>query len=1162
MKIGKLICLAIVCAAIAPLIALHAFSADGGVCFEFDAAADTAETFYENWYCGKRSDVAVSENGIGTSTAIIKRGSFGDYTVTFDIKITRGSETTASKTYFVSRIKAGEIISGDVNGLTGYDLGSVSAARPGYSGVFAGFSAHGIEIVVHTFDDDSQSGYGNVKAFFSAPDGVDFKSGGEMTVTDTETATEFYVRGEKLAAVKYTKNGDGSVSADITDSAGTVAAHTDRANVYSPGAVGFVPKGGTYTVGRIKMTANSGSAADSCFTLFDHDSILLKAGQVYRTDAEPGKTPAASGASGAVKETEAEEEAYKIGVKGVCVLIMFNVVCIGVAAGFFIMSDRRKVVLTAVAAMLAVSLAGNVLFGAGVIDIKSRYVTGTVSHEPEEERPALVISPVATTLDGKGNTPQIKLSASNQAAQDALGRKLPGYDEVGATKEGKYVGVFYLNWTTSATRELNDNTRILAQNPSDPQMGTPGEFHWWSEPEVGYADASDVWVIRRNMFYLDLAGVDYIYVDFTNGYIYEEAFGALLDTCLQMRAEGQDTPAIVPWCFGDDSGSYYDAGYLYSKYYSQEKYKTLWFYMDGKPLMEIKRIEENAGVYTKSKYLPVLDNKEMCDFFTFRYAWTTSPYDDGHFPGEPIWRWSWNCPIFFYPYTSGVYAYGWDEQEGVAEQMTISGGSYCNIGAGRSENRGTLDKFREKDVTGEGYYLEKQFKYLLKKHPETEYLNIQGWNEWMAQYFPELIRSGATSYGFVDQYNREFSRDLEPVKGAFTDNYYYQLCSIIRRFKGMEAPEEQSNETTIDMNGAFSQWDGLGGEYADFYNDTTWRDDTDPTGVITYKNETGRNDIVKSKVAYDRDSVYFYVQTAEDMTPYTDDNWMLLFIDGDGDPDTGWEGYDYLVNYEVIDKSGTVICEYKDGIWQETGVVSYRQRGNEMHIAVPRSLIGQTGGTLSFGFHWNDNVNNVYDLRCWFLEGDNAPERRNTYSFSAECAYGGGAGTVRRRSDPIRYMKAADVDAGTLGPGLLAEKYWLEPDYGKQPEIDLLMNAYGTEGNRVYSGIKDEIKLIGEEPYQAFALSFDGYIYVPEDADVHFTLRSDDGAALYVNDRLIVDNGGVHTERSESASVRLAGGFHKFRLEYFENGDGNSLLEYSCSVPGARFFCAGQGDMR
>ena len=61
----------------------------------------------------------------------------------------------------------------------------------------------------------------------------------------------------------------------------------------------------------------------------------------------------------------------------------------------------------------------------------------------------------------------------------------------------------------------------------------------------------------------------------------------------------------------------------------------------------------------------------------------------------------------------------------------------------------------------------------------------------------------------------------------------------------------------------------------------------------------GRNDIVDAKIARDAEYIYFYVETASAMTSPQDENWMMLFIDIDRNKSTGWEGYDYVVNYET-----------------------------------------------------------------------------------------------------------------------------------------------------------------------------------------------------------------------------------------------------------------------
>ena len=89
---------------------------------------------------------------------------------------------------------------------------------------------------------------------------------------------------------------------------------------------------------------------------------------------------------------------------------------------------------------------------------------------------------------------------------------------------------------------------------------------------------------------------------------------------------------------------------------------------------------------------------------------------------------------------------------------------------------------------------------------------------------------------------------------------------------------------------------GRRGSYFASYKGNTMHRDHRGRYDQYYTNNTGRNDIVGAKVARDADNVYFYVETADKLTPATDRNWMMLFIDVDRDKTTGWNGYDFIVN--------------------------------------------------------------------------------------------------------------------------------------------------------------------------------------------------------------------------------------------------------------------------
>ena len=79
-----------------------------------------------------------------------------------------------------------------------------------------------------------------------------------------------------------------------------------------------------------------------------------------------------------------------------------------------------------------------------------------------------------------------------------------------------------------------------------------------------------------------------------------------------------------------------------------------------------------------------------------------------------------------------------------------------------------------------------------------------------------------------------------------------------------------------------------------------------------------------------------------------------------------------------------------------------------------------------------------------------------------------------------------------------------------------------------------------------FSVSFDGYLLVATEDDYTFYLTSDDGSYLYIDGSLVVDNGGLHSPRTYSATVHLTAGYHPIQVKMFENtGQAVAYLEYS-----------------
>jgi hypothetical protein len=108
---------------------------------------------------------------------------------------------------------------------------------------------------------------------------------------------------------------------------------------------------------------------------------------------------------------------------------------------------------------------------------------------------------------------------------------------------------------------------------------------------------------------------------------------------------------------------------------------------------------------------------------------------------------------------------------------------------------------------------------------------------------------------------------------------------------------------------------------------------------------------------------------------------MLLFIDADRNSKTGWYGYDYLINKSIVDAKTTTIRRYdsKKKQWAQVGKLSYRYKGKNLELAVPRKLLGLNGQSISFDFHWCDNPTDLVDQISLCVNGDSAPNRRFNY---------------------------------------------------------------------------------------------------------------------------------------------------------------------------------------
>jgi hypothetical protein len=138
------------------------------------------------------------------------------------------------------------------------------------------------------------------------------------------------------------------------------------------------------------------------------------------------------------------------------------------------------------------------------------------------------------------------------------------------------------------------------------------------------------------------------------------------------------------------------------------------------------------------------------------------------------------------------------------------------------------------------------------------------------------------------------------------------------------------------------------------------------------------------KVARDFNNVYFYARTNQSLTNATiSSNWMLLFIDVDRNFKTGWEGFDLVVNRHINGSLTSVEKSESGWIWKLNSQVPFVTIDNEMHLGLPRSLLGlNSTDPVRINFKWVDNMIRNGDILSLIQNGDTAPNGRFSYVFN------------------------------------------------------------------------------------------------------------------------------------------------------------------------------------
>ena len=576
------------------------------------------------------------------------------------------------------------------------------------------------------------------------------------------------------------------------------------------------------------------------------------------------------------------------------------------------------------------------------------------------------------------------VSSNDWAFTDALGRKVIS-SEKGAQKRDKTVAMFYWTWhegNDDTSYQVKNITNIVREYPEamkdydHPAWGTkkPG-FFFWEEPLFGYYKTTDPWVLRKHAEMLADAGVDVVFFDCTNGSLtWQDSYEALFKTWDQAQKDGVKVPKIaflLP--FGPVPHSAVSLRQLYKDVYQPGRYKNLWFIWKGKPgIMAYPDNLEKNGT-----------DLEIAKFFTFRPG--QPDYVDGPTRNDQ-WAWLENYPQHGYaPLNNGKFE---QVAVGVAQNAGPSTNGHCSAFNLPGTYGRSYSKRNGFDPRVDGYLygwnFQEQWDRAFELDPELVF--VTGWNEYIAgQWLPKDSWTG-DPFSFVDQFDWTHSRDIEPNKGWGDkgDVYYQQLIDNVRKFKGLDPPTKVSEPKTIKI-GKTNEWDNVLPQFKHYAGNTMHRDHRGRYSEY-YTNNSGRNDIIEARVAQDKADVFFYVETAEKLSPSTDPNWMMLFIDIDRDKSTGWNGYDYVIN-RINPKNNKAVIEKNIAgrwEWESVGTAPTSIQNNRLEIAVSRSLLKLEGKPVNFEFKWNDNMQENGNIMDFYVNGDTAPGGRFNFVYKAD----------------------------------------------------------------------------------------------------------------------------------------------------------------------------------
>jgi len=351
---------------------------------------------------------------------------------------------------------------------------------------------------------------------------------------------------------------------------------------------------------------------------------------------------------------------------------------------------------------------------------------------------------------------------SGRTACDARSTCAPRSFDPGLTR----FGIMYSTWHCRAAHDTPVHDISLVRAGAQ-RWGGYGVFHYWGKPAAGYYCLSeDDALLRQHAEQLRDAGIDFVFLDATNhAYVdarSDDTPGMILgplDRLLAVWSQVPGAPRVVPWVpvvGATGNPSVYTVDAMLQRLAAYPGMQLVYL---GKPLVLI----------TANAQYPVDTTREaaLAADYTVRRMWGV--YGDD---GAP-WSFMQAC------------ASSPTDPAPCDQRVAISGGHIEQIPVAAAYQQ-TYMSVPTATPKHHGLTFRKQFARAFQ-WPETPIVTITGWNEWIAQRQrcgdPACPCATYPDGCFIDQWDVEYSRDLEPGANELGDYYYRLLRACISLFR-------------------------------------------------------------------------------------------------------------------------------------------------------------------------------------------------------------------------------------------------------------------------------------------------------------------------------------------------------------------------------------------